>query len=404
MRVANDSTGNTNIIYWNGQLLALAERGLPWAINHDTLETKRYNPFGDQVKSKTFSAHPKVDPYSNELVCWGYQAKGLGTTDVVTYSVDSEGNISNQNWFKEGAATWPHDAWVTENWIILASMPFRVSSDEELEKGSQHWQYVEDWPSGFIVCPRHPEKSAHPGWKPGETRRYTWNNGLIIHSGASWEEKDGKLVLESHYVSTNMIFPFWNPPEMKVPKPTGSYVRWTLDLSQPTESRVPDPEELMASLCDFPKTDERFLTRKQRYVYISAIDAGKPPEPRPSFNSIVKLDTETREALVFDVGGLASNVAEPVFVPRSDDAPEGDGYVIACAYRPGAVNGELVILDSNDFSKPLALVKLPFQMRDQVHGNWVPNPNPGKPLPFLSGTPKDVTPSDVGPLNRFGPR
>lgn len=119
---------------------------------------------------------------------------------------------------------------------------------------------------------------------------------------------------------------------------------------------------------------------------------------------MVKLETKTREALVFDVGGVVSNVAEPVFVPPSDDAPEGDGYVIACAYRPGAVNGELVILDSNDFSKPLDLVKLPFQMRDQVHGNWIPNPNPGKPLPFLSGPPMDISPSDVGPLNRFGLR
>lgn len=254
------------------------------------------------------------------------------------------------------------------------------------------------------MCPRNPDKPAHPGWKPGETRRYTWNNGLIIHTGAAWEEKDGKLTLESHYVSTNLIFTFWNPPDMKIAKPSGSYVRWTLDLDQPAESRVPDPEELMAALCDFPKTDERFLTRKQRYSYIAAIDAGKPPDARPSFNSIVKLDTLTRDALVFDVGGLGSDVAEPVFVPRSDDAPEGDGYVIACAKRPGAPNGELVILDSNDFSKPLALVKLPFAMRNQVHGNWVPNPNPGQPMPFLSGPAKDVTPSDVGPLNRLGPR
>jgi carotenoid cleavage dioxygenase-like enzyme len=32
-----------------------------------------------------FTAHPKPDPETGELVTWGYMAKGDGTTDVAYY-------------------------------------------------------------------------------------------------------------------------------------------------------------------------------------------------------------------------------------------------------------------------------------------------------------------------------
>lgn len=31
-----------------------------------------------------------------------------------------------------------HDAWLTENWIVMCSMPFKVNSEEAMEKSSQH--------------------------------------------------------------------------------------------------------------------------------------------------------------------------------------------------------------------------------------------------------------------------
>lgn len=401
VRMANDSTANTNILYWGGNLLAISERGLPYAVDPDTLETRGCDPFGGQVKAKTFTAHPKVDPYANELVTWGYEAKGLGTPDVCVYTVDPYGKVSNELWFQEDEPTMVHDGWVTKNWIVLCSMPFKVNSDEDLKKGSQHWEYVVDKPSGFLVAPRHPGSPKHPGWKPGEVRRYNWKNGLVIHTGGAWEDEDGNLKLESHFIASNVVFTFWNPPGIKYPEePTGDWVRWTIDLDRPAEAWLPDPDVLFEGLVDFPKTDERFLTRKQRIVYLAACDAGKISGRRFGFNSVVKLDTETRETTIFAPAEEGSRLAEPVFVPRSDDAPEGDGWVIFWCDSPGVPKGEIVILDTNDFTKPVALVKLPFAMRNQVHGNWIPNTNPGKPLPKLTKAVKDVTASTLGALNR----
>ncbi|KAI3396708.1 hypothetical protein diail_11735 [Diaporthe ilicicola] len=294
-----------------------------------------------------------------------------------------------------------HDAWVTENWIVLCSVPFKVNSDEDLKRGGQHWEYVPERPSGFLVAPRRPGTPHHPGWKPGDVRRYMWDNGLVTHTGGAWEDDNGNLKLESHFIASNVVFSFWNPPGMRMPEePTGDWRRWTVDLDKPAETRLADPEVLLRGPVDSPKTDERFLTREQRVVYLTACDAGRPKVRQFAFNSVTKLDTETGEAAIFDPGEEGSRLAEPVFVPRSDNAPEGDGWVIFWCDSPSVPKGQIFILDTNDFTKPMALVQLPFAMRNQVHGNWIPNTNPGKPIPRLMKTVKNVVASINGPLDQ----
>lgn len=100
VRAAVDSTANTNLVYWAGQLLPLKEVALPYALDPDTLDTVKYDPFGDQIRPKTFTAHPKVDPVTNELVMFGYEANGLATLDVVTYAQDAQGQKTEELWLK----------------------------------------------------------------------------------------------------------------------------------------------------------------------------------------------------------------------------------------------------------------------------------------------------------------
>ncbi|KAG7406684.1 Lignostilbene-alpha,beta-dioxygenase isozyme III [Fusarium oxysporum f. sp. rapae] len=94
VRAAVDSTASTNLVYWGDQLLVLIEGGLPYAMDPDTLETRGYDPF--KVPGITFTAHLKVDPISEELIVYGYEAKGLWTRDIVVYSLDKTGFVKNQ--------------------------------------------------------------------------------------------------------------------------------------------------------------------------------------------------------------------------------------------------------------------------------------------------------------------
>ncbi|KAJ3455947.1 hypothetical protein MRS44_017429 [Fusarium solani] len=39
--------------------------------------------------------------------------------------------------------------------------------------------------------------------------------------------------------------------------------------------------------------------------------------------------------------------------------------------RRAAGRSELVILDTRDFEKPIAIAQLPLHVKAQIHGNWV---------------------------------
>ena len=71
-------TANTQIFYHHQRLLAMKEDSPPVALNPLTLETvDDYYTFGGGLQGQTFTAHPKIDPHTGELVAFGYEAKGL---------------------------------------------------------------------------------------------------------------------------------------------------------------------------------------------------------------------------------------------------------------------------------------------------------------------------------------
>jgi carotenoid cleavage dioxygenase-like enzyme len=71
--------------------------------------------------------------------------------------------------------------------------------------------------------------------------------------------------------------------------------------------------------------------------------------------------------------GPDSGVQEPIFVPRSATAPEGDGYLLVLVNRLAQLRSELAILDAQRLADgPVALVRLPTRVRSTFHGMWVP--------------------------------
>jgi carotenoid cleavage dioxygenase len=67
----------------------------------------------------TFTAHPKIDPVSGELVGFGYEAKGDGTPDVCYYSIAVDGKFIETVWLVAPVVGMIHDFAVTENWVCV---------------------------------------------------------------------------------------------------------------------------------------------------------------------------------------------------------------------------------------------------------------------------------------------
>ncbi|EOO03835.1 putative lignostilbene dioxygenase protein [Phaeoacremonium minimum UCRPA7] len=92
------TTANTNIFYFNKVLLAIKEDAPPYAMDPVTLETIGLCDFEGQLPSLTFTAHPKLDPSTKELVCFGYEARGDGTPDVCYYNINPDGKFTQVVW------------------------------------------------------------------------------------------------------------------------------------------------------------------------------------------------------------------------------------------------------------------------------------------------------------------
>lgn len=373
VREAVDSTANTNVIYWAGRLLALKEVALPYAVHPDTLETLSYDPFGNQINAKTFTAHPKIDPYSKELVVFGYEAKGLGTKDIVVYSLDERGIKHDEQWIESPWCAFIHDCAITPNWIILVLWPFEADV-ARMKAGNQHWAWNYERPATFIVVPRRTGSNLPPSWKQGEYRVYPWKNCMAIHTGGAWEEENGKLYFESSRVHDN-AFPFFPPEDGRMPSPDSKadYVRWEIDVNKPTGTQVPDPQVVLDVPAEFPRMDERFMTQKYEWIFMNvfvpeASDGSK--NIYHGLNGIAMHSHKTGKTRWF-YAGKDSLVQEPIFVPRSATAPEGDGWVIAMVERRAAVRNDLVVLDTEQFEKPVAIIQLPMHVKAQVHGSWV---------------------------------
>jgi carotenoid cleavage dioxygenase len=105
------------VLVFNGKLLACEEDAPLYEMNPSTLETVGLYDFDGELPSLTFTAHPKIDPVTKELVCFGYEAKGDGTPDICYFSVQPGGKFSEVAWATCPVVAMIHDFAVTENYV-----------------------------------------------------------------------------------------------------------------------------------------------------------------------------------------------------------------------------------------------------------------------------------------------
>ncbi len=86
-------TANTNVIGHAGKLYALKEDSPAVVMDPVTLETLGYWDFDGKMTGETFTAHPKIDPLTGQMIAFGYAAKGLLTRDIVYYEISPQGDL-----------------------------------------------------------------------------------------------------------------------------------------------------------------------------------------------------------------------------------------------------------------------------------------------------------------------
>lgn len=363
----NNTTANTSVIPHNGRLLALKEDALPWAMDLQTLETLGEWDFAGQIKSATFTAHPKIDPVTGNLLAFSYEAKGDGTPDMAYFELSPDGKLLKEIWFQAPYAAMVHDFAVTEHYVVFPLIPLTVDV-ERMKKGGPHFQWQPDLPQLFAVLPRNGNAQALR-WFKGPKDSF---QGHTLNAF----DQDGKVYVDMPVTGGN-VFYFFPQADGAVPAPEdlpSSLMRWTFDLNDARDDVEPQP--LTDYMCEFPRCDERYLGRPYEHGFVLAFDPTLPynpangPMPFQFFNQLAHLNLKTGSTDAWFPGDN-SCFQEPIFIPRSSDAEEADGYVVALLNVLDQARSELVILDSRDMaSGPIARVKVPLRMRMSLHGCW----------------------------------
>ncbi|KAK7710977.1 hypothetical protein SLS57_008296 [Botryosphaeria dothidea] len=415
VRAVQDNTANTNVIVHAGKLLALSEQGPPYELDPtscgessgvveicggglitggpaDTMTTLGNTPFPGQIpKGAPFTAHPHVDPKTGDLVGYGYGLKGVESKDTkcTVWVLDKNGKKTFERTLTMPGNGFVHDCAITDNYVVLEQMPFVADASNVEKPGGHMWTYDASVPAWFGLVPRKDPDQA--------VRWFKWKNAMPVHTGGSFEE-DGKVFFDTSIAIGN-AFPFLPTKKERSDESgqavTVNYVRFKIDPQAETD-QLDDPEVLVDVPCEFPRTDERFLTRRSRYTFMDCFDPTAVADPALLYrglNCLARYDDETKKLEVMSPGqGVL--VQEPCFSARGPKAAEGDGFLITLVDNMPLERNEIIIQDTRDFQQVVARVILPFRLRSAVHGNWVDAERIPETGPFIEPLP------DMGRLYR----
>ncbi len=362
-------TANTNAFIYAGKLWAMKEDSPALTMDPATMETFGFEKFGGKMTGQTFTAHPKIDPHTGNMIAIGYAASGLCTDDVCYYEISPEGALIREIWFKVPYYCMMHDFGVTEDYLVLHIVP-SIGSWERLEKGLPHFGFDTTLPVHLGIIPRR------DGVMQDDIRWFTRNNCFASHVMNAFQE--GTKVHFDTPEAQNNMFPFF-PDVHGAPfnpmQAASRLTRWTVDMASNSEE-FDSIERLTETVGEFPRIDDRMTGLPYRYGWMLEMDMARPVELKGGsaggmlMNCLFLIDHQTKKEQHWWCGPTAS-LQEPCFIPRSKDAPEGDGWIVQVCNRLDQHKSDLLIFDALKIEKgPVATVHIPFALRFGLHGNW----------------------------------
>jgi carotenoid cleavage dioxygenase len=359
----NSTIANTNIVWHGGKLLALEEAHAPFSLDPKSLmpvgpKDGGYETFGDKLIGP-FTAHPKFDPETGEMIFFGYSATGRFTKEISIQTVTEDGTVTRAEMLDGPFPSMIHDFAVTKNWIVVPVFPLTSSMERAM--------------GGLPPFAWEPDKGTHIAFIPrkgtvADVKWVTAPPSYVFHPMNHFETADGKVVIDVMKYDVAPLFPLPDgSPSTKEP-PAARLFRWTFDLSD--HSNTFREEQLDDRSGEFPRFDERFCMSDYRHGWIvsgNITHAGVRRGEGITHYDLKKGSNATWKS------GEDDRFGEPVFVPRHDKAAEGDGWVLATIFRSAEGRSDLAVFEATDIAKgPVALAHLSSRVPAGFHGNWRP--------------------------------
>ncbi|KAJ3673009.1 hypothetical protein LUZ60_006383 [Juncus effusus] len=358
--------GNTALVYHQGKLLALQEEDKPYVVK--VLEDGDLQTLGlldyDKRLKHAFTAHPKVDPFTDEMFTFGYSDE----PPYVTYRViDKAGVMSDPVPISIPAPVMMHDFAITENYAVFMDLPMHFRP-KDMVKGKSLFTFDNTVKARFGVLPRYAKTDKEIRW-------FELPNCFIFHNANAWEEGEEVVLITCRL--HNLDFDHING-EIKDKLEDFNDELYEMRFNMKTGEA--SQKQLSVSAVEFPRINENCTGRKQRYVYSMILDGIAKNK------GIIKFDLHSepekdKEKLeeggnimgIFDLG-TGRYGSEAVFVPRQPGGTgeEDDGYLIFFVHDENTGKSEVNVIDAKTMSsEPVAVVELPNRVPYGLHAFFV---------------------------------
>ncbi|KAJ1697401.1 hypothetical protein LUZ63_005913 [Rhynchospora breviuscula] len=354
----NGTVGNTALIYHQGKLLALSESDKPYVVK--VLEDGDLQTLGlldyDKRLQHSFTAHPKVDPFTGEMFTFGYSFE----PPYVTYRViNKDGVMLDPVPIAIPSPVMMHDFAITENYAIFMDLPLYIQP-KDMVQGKLIFRFDDTVKARFGILPRY-AKNDH------DIRWFELPNCFIFHNANAWEEDD-EVVLITCRLQNPQLDLFNGATKEKLKNVTNQLYEMRFNMKTGEASQ----KQLSVSVVDFPRINENYTGRKQRYVYCTILNRkgikkfDLEAEPECAKN---KLEVEGEVAGEFNLGPGRYG-SEAIFVPYHPGVTgdEDDGYLIFFVHDENTGKSEVNVIDAKTMSAaPVAVVELPARVPYGLH-------------------------------------
>ncbi|MEO1761659.1 MAG: carotenoid oxygenase family protein [Cyanobacteria bacterium J06629_18] len=342
------NVANTALVWHAGNFFALWEGGSPHAIKLPELDTFGEYNYNGKLQS-AFTAHPKVDPVTGEMMFFGYSF----APPFLHYSVVSAaGELLRTVPIELPMGVMMHDFAITANYTIFMDLPLTFNP-MRMQKGEPGMMFEKDRASRFGIVPRH-----------GDNNDIRWFEApacFVWHTLNAYEEGDEVVLLGCRMSSTNVLAT--NSEQRDTQGDIPFLYQWRFNMKDGSVKE----EKLDDVPSEFPRVNDKFLGQPSRYGYAGKMGQGA----MPSFEGVIKYDLHSGKSQTHEFG-KGRYGGEAVFAPRAGGSTEDEGWVITFVYDSNEDKSELVIVDAQNMtSEPVARVLIPQRVPYGFHGDWV---------------------------------
>jgi carotenoid cleavage dioxygenase-like enzyme len=337
---------NTSVVFHGNKFYALEDADQPYRVALPSLETIGKDQFSGTLDGKVFTAHPKIDQDTGEMIGYGCDYGAPFNCEWKYTIIGADGKAKVNMSIPLRNTSYNHDFACTKNYSIVFDGNL-VINWESVFKGGAMWEYNRDIPGRIGVMSRYCTD-------PEEVRWFDVAPFCVSHTANAFEDPSGE---EITIICNNIGFEGFKPTfsEETPADPDANLHQWTINL----KTGKVEETALRKTRSDFPSFNQQHTGQPFRYVYSQLLDY-EEPHHYPYLHGCYKYDLQTRTYKDQSWGEKGYFFGgEVTFVPRHKGTStslggdsEDDGFLVVLVNNVRARRTEFRVYDAKEFGNP----------------------------------------------------